>query len=181
MWSTLLTIWAWQTEAVACFPWCWCYYVYFIKVWHLGLHNIKSTHFYWIKSMVSAWPPGCNLASGAPSQVSWCLGRAENWTVLPSFHGIIMFCVLSSLNACIAMYGSAVLFLGLSRGIGSHKYYRGTLQYTMLIFGFSSLCTLRQNIKRHDYCIQSIYLFIITIYFYYYNTMHRYINTHLSV
>ena len=79
------------------------------------------------------------------------------------------------------MYGSAVWFLGLSRGMGSHMYYRGALQYTMLIFGFSSLCTLRQNIKRCNYCIQCIYLFIMTIYFYYYNTMHRYINTHLSV
>ena len=58
----------------------------------------------------------------------------------------------------------------------------GALQYTMLIFGFPSLCSLRQYIrKRCDYCIQSIYLFIITIYFYHYNTMHKYINTHLSV
>ena len=80
------------------------------------------------------------------------------------------------------MYGSAVWFLGLSRGIGSCMYFRGALQYTMLISGFSGLCTLRQNIRKgHDYCIQLIYLFIMTIYFYYYNTMHRYINTHLSV
>ena len=78
--------------------------------------------------------------------------------------------------------GSAVWFLGLSRCIGSHMYFRGAPQYTMLIFGLSGLCTLRCNIsKRCDYCIQCIYLFIMTIYFYYYNTMHRYINTHLSV
>ena len=52
----------------------------------------------------------------------------------------------------------------------------------MLVFRFPSLCTLRQYIRqRCDYSIQSIYLFIITIYFYYYNTRHRYINTHLSV
>ena len=81
----------------------------------------------------------------------------------------------------IVMYGSAVLFLGLPRDIGSHKYYRGAPQYTMLIFRFSSLHTLRQNIKRHNYCIQCICLFIVNIYFYYYNTMHRYIKTHLSV
>ena len=65
----------------------------------------------------------------------------------------------------VVMYGSAVLFLGLPRGIGSHKYCRGALQYTMLVFGFSSLCTLRWNIQRHVYCIQCIFLFIITIYF----------------
>ena len=44
-------------------------------------------------------------------------------------------------NVANVMYGSAVLFLGLPRGIGSHKYYRGAPQYTMLVFGFSSLCT----------------------------------------
>ena len=58
------------------------------------------------------------------------------------------------------MYGSAVLFLGLPRGIGSHKYYRGALQYTMLIFGFSSLCTLRQNIKK----MQLLYTIYLPIY-----------------
>ena len=80
------------------------------------------------------------------------------------------------------MNGSAVWFLGLSRDIGSHMYYKGALQYTMLIFGFPSLCTLRQNIRKRCYCgMQCIYLFIMTIYFYYYNTMHRYIHTHLSV
>ena len=60
--------------------------------------------------------------------------------------------------------------------------YMGAQQCTMLIFGFPSLCTLRQYVRRrHIYCIQNIYPFIITIYFYYYNTMHRYINTHLSL
>ena len=55
-------------------------------------------------------------------------------------------------------------------------------QYTILIFGFPSLCTLRQYIREgHNCSIQSIYLFIITIYFDHYNTVHRYINTHLSV
>ena len=57
--------------------------------------------------------------------------------------------------------------------------YMGAPQYTMLIFGFHSLHTLRWYVRRRcDYCIQSIYLFIITIYFYYYNTMHRYIKIH---
>ena len=28
------------------------------------------------------------------------LGGAENWTMLPSFHGVV-FCLLSSFNACI--------------------------------------------------------------------------------
>ena len=79
------------------------------------------------------------------------------------------------------MYGNAVWFLRLSRGTGLHMHYRGAPQYTMPIFGFSSLCTIRQNIERCNYCIQCIYLFIMTIYFYYYNIMHRYINTHLSV
>ena len=60
--------------------------------------------------------------------------------------------------------------------------YIGALRCTTLIFRFPSLCTLRQYIrKRHDYCIQSIYLFIVTISFYYYNTMYRNINTHLPV
>ena len=80
------------------------------------------------------------------------------------------------------MYGSAVWFLGLSRAIGSHMYYEGAPQYTILAFRFSSLCTFRHNIRKRCNCgIQCIYLFIMTIYFYYYNTMHRYINTHLSV
>ena len=86
-----------------------------------------------------------------------------------------LFLILESQMRPHVMYGSAVWFLGLSRGVGSHMYYRGAPQYTMLIFRFSSLCTLRQNIKRCDYCIQCIYLFIMTIYFYYYNTMHIYI------
>ena len=46
------------------------------------------------------------------------------------------------------MYGSTVWFLGLLRGIWLHKYYRGALQYTMLIFGLSSLCSLRWNIYK---------------------------------
>ena len=91
-----------------------------------------------------------------------------------------LFLILESWMSPLVMYGSAVLFLGLPMGIGSCRYYRGAPQYTTLIFWFSSLCTLRQNIKRCDYCIQCIYLFIVTIYFYYYNTIHRYINTHLS-
>ena len=62
------------------------------------------------------------------------------------------------------MYSSAVWFLGLSRGIGSHIYYIGAPQYTMLIFGFPSLHTLRQYIRqRCNYCVQCIYLFITTI------------------
>ena len=40
------------------------------------------------------------------------LGGAENWTVLPSFHGV-MFCLLSSVNACI---------FHLSDGKGSPSY-----------------------------------------------------------
>ena len=66
----------------------------------------------------------------------------------------------------VVMYGNAVWFLRLSRGIGSCILYLilGAPQYTMLIFKFPSLCTLRQYIRRrHDYCIQSIYPFIITI------------------
>ena len=60
--------------------------------------------------------------------------------------------------------------------------YIGALQYTMLVFRFPSLCTLWQYIKiKCNFCIQSIQLFIITICSHYYNTMHRYINTHLSV
>ena len=95
--------------------------------------------------------------------------------------GDSLFLILESQMSPHVMYGNAVLFSGLSRSIGSSKYYCGALQYTTLIFRFSSLHTLRQNIKRHNYYIQCIYLFIMTIYFYYYNTMHRYINTHLSV
>ena len=87
---------------------------------------------------------------------------------------------LVTLNS--VMYGSAVQFLGLSRGIGSCMYYKGALQYITLTFVFPSLHTLRQNIrKRCDCGIQCIYLFIMTIYFYYYNAMHRYINTCLSI
>ena len=73
------------------------------------------------------------------------------------------------------MYGSAILFLGLSRGVG--HVYRGAPQYTMLIFGFSSLCTLRWYIgdramtNVYNYLLQ-LYILIITI---------LYINTHLSV
>ena len=60
------------------------------------------------------------------------------------------------------MYGSAVWFLGMSRGIGLHMYYKGALQYTMFTFGFPSLCTLRGNIRKRNNCgIQCIYLFII--------------------
>ena len=55
------------------------------------------------------------------------------------------------------MYGSAVWFLGLSRCIGSHMYYRGAPQYTMLIFRFPSLCTLRQN-KRKICDLYTLYL-----------------------
>ena len=80
-----------------------------------------------------------------------------------------------------AMFGIAVWLLGLSRGIGLCIYYGGAPQYATLIFRFPSLCTLRQYTRKRHCCIQCIYLFIMTIYFYYYNTMHRYINTHLSV
>ena len=80
------------------------------------------------------------------------------------------------------MCGSAVGFLGLLLGIGLCVYYKGALLYTALIFGFASLCTLRWYIReRHNYCMQCIYLFIMTVYFYYYNTIHRYISTHLSI
>ena len=50
----------------------------------------------------------------------------------------------------------------------------------MLIFGFTSLCSLRQYIGgKCDSYVQSILIFIIAIYFYHYNTI-IYINTHLS-
>ena len=29
------------------------------------------------------------------------LGGVENWTIMPLFHGVIICCLLSSLNACI--------------------------------------------------------------------------------
>ena len=91
-------------------------------------------------------------------------------------------CTFFSICHFYVVYGSAVRFLGFSRGIGLHIYYIGTPQYTMLVFRFPSLHTLRQYIRqRCNCCIQCIYLFIMTIYFYYYNTMHRYINTHSSV
>ena len=37
----------------------------------------------------------------------------ENWTVLPSFHGIVIFCLLSSWNACIFYLreGNGITFL----------------------------------------------------------------------
>ena len=51
----------------------------------------------------------------------------------------------------------------------------------MLVFGFTSLHSLRWYVKRkHEYYLESILIFIIAIYFYYYNTI-TYINTHLSV
>ena len=61
----------------------------------------------------------------------------------------------------VVMYGCAVLFLGLPRGIGPCKYYRGALQYTMLIFGFSSLCTLRQNIKKDVTIVYNVFTYLL--------------------
>ena len=59
-----------------------------------------------------------------------------------------MFCIVMLFSfQRIVMYGSAVCFLGLSSGIGSGMYYRGASRYTMLVFGFSCLYTLRQNIE----------------------------------
>ena len=57
------------------------------------------------------------------------------------------------------MYSSAVGYLNLSRGRGSCTLYGGT-GYTMLIFGFSSLCSLRQNVKRKVQILYTMYLLI---------------------
>ena len=55
------------------------------------------------------------------------------------------------------MYGSAVWFIGLSRGIGSHVYYRGAPRYTMLAFGFTSLCSLRWYIRERESDVTIVY------------------------
>ena len=41
------------------------------------------------------------------------LGRAENWNVILLFHGIVIFCLLSSWNACIFCLkeGNGITFL----------------------------------------------------------------------
>ena len=59
------------------------------------------------------------------------------------------------------MYGSALWFIGLSRGIGSHEYYRGALQYIMLIFRFSSLCSLRQNVYKDATIEYNIFTYLL--------------------
>ena len=59
------------------------------------------------------------------------------------------------------MYGSAVWFLGFSRGIGLHEYYREAPQYTMLIFGFSSLCTLRQDVYKDATDVYNVFTYLL--------------------
>ena len=62
------------------------------------------------------------------------------------------------------MHGSAVWFLGLSKGIGSHEYYRGALQYTTLIFGSSSLCTLRQDVNKDVTVVYNVFTYLLLLY-----------------
>ena len=62
------------------------------------------------------------------------------------------------------MYGSAVLFLGLSRGIGSCIYYVGALQYTTLIFGFSSLCIPRQDVYKDATTVYNVFTYLLLLY-----------------
>ena len=57
----------------------------------------------------------------------------------------------------------------------------GARQYTMFVFGFSSLCTLRQYERENDVTLY-VYNSITTIYLYYYNTKsYTEIHTYLSV
>ena len=62
------------------------------------------------------------------------------------------------------MYGSAVWFLGLSRSIGLHEYYRGAPQYTVLIFGFSSLCTLKQDVYKDATIVYNVFAYLLLLY-----------------
>ena len=73
MQSTLLVIQARWTEAIACLPQSWFYYVDLILI-------LPVAHFLGFLGIS---------------------GGAENWTGLTLFHRIIVFCLLSSLKACI--------------------------------------------------------------------------------
>ena len=67
----------------------------------------------------------------------------------------------------------SALLLELSRSILSYisLIISSALQYTMLIFRFPYLCTLRQN-RRNDATLKyKIFTFITTIFFYHYNTI----------
>ena len=66
-----------------------------IHICHLGVYSIKPVCFYRIKPMVLILPVAHFLG------FLGILGGAENSTELPLFHGIVIFCLLSSLNAWI--------------------------------------------------------------------------------
>ena len=62
------------------------------------------------------------------------------------------------------MYGSAEWFLGLYRGTQLHEYNRGALQYTMLIFRFSSLHTLRQDVYKDMTIVYNVFTYLLLLY-----------------